>query len=584
MPSNEKVGAELNDVDAVTRYHETTKHHSYRPARSLGYMDWANQPNPFRWYEGLTRLKLPFTGQDLGAAHIDLYRREENPVRDFSLQNLSLFLELSLGISAWKSAGGNKWALRMNPSSGNLHPTEGYVVTLENIAGDPGVFHYSPYLHALEPRVLFPEKVCARLKNHFLVDGFLFGLTSIFWREAWKYGERAFRYCNHDLGHAIAAAGFAANLLGWEITYLSEASDEDVAAVLGLTQTTWIEGEAEYPEILCYAHPSHAKDVPTNLPPELVSEISGLPFQGRPNRLSEDHIDWEIISETADAAPKPRTPKQRWFAPHRPFFPGDESRIRAAQIIRQRRSALAFDGATSISESQFLTMLDKTLPREDTVPFDFKLGPVRVHLLIFMHRVRGLTPGLYMFLRDEAGFERLKTACRPEFSWKRAKAGVPLFLLKEGPFMREATAVSCQQDIAGDSAFSLGMIADFRRSVEEAPYLYRHLYWETGMVGQVLYLEAEAHGLRATGIGCFFDDAVHNLMGLKDNQFQTLYHFTIGTPVEDQRLQTWPPYAHLTSATPSGEEGEAEGDYNPSPEPLQTTHATRSKTESDLDI
>lgn len=158
MPSNEKVGAELNDVDAVIRYHEETKHHYGRPARSLGYMDWANQPNPFRLYEGLTRLTLPFMGKDLGAAHMDLYRREENPVRNFSLQNLSLFLELSLGISAWKSAGGNTWALRMNPSSGNLHPTEGYVVTLETIVGDPGVFHYSPYLHALEPLALFPKK------------------------------------------------------------------------------------------------------------------------------------------------------------------------------------------------------------------------------------------------------------------------------------------------------------------------------------------------------------------------------------------------------------------------------------------
>ena len=85
MLSNEKVGAELNDVDVVTRYHEATKHHSYRQARSLGYMDWANQPNPFRWYEGLTRLKLPLMGQDLGAAHMDLYRREENPVPLFGI-------------------------------------------------------------------------------------------------------------------------------------------------------------------------------------------------------------------------------------------------------------------------------------------------------------------------------------------------------------------------------------------------------------------------------------------------------------------------------------------------------------------
>jgi nitroreductase len=42
----------------------------------------------------------------------------------------------------------------------------------------------------------------------------LIALTSIHWREAWKYGERAFRYCQHDLGHAIAAIRIAAALAG----------------------------------------------------------------------------------------------------------------------------------------------------------------------------------------------------------------------------------------------------------------------------------------------------------------------------------------------------------------------------------
>jgi hypothetical protein len=32
------------------------------------------------------------------------------------------------------------------------------------------------------------------------------------------------------------------------------------------------------------------------------------------------------------------------------------------------------------------------------------------------------------------------------------------------------------------------------------------------------------------------------LLGLQDNQLQSLYHFTVGTPVEDHRLQSWPPY------------------------------------------
>jgi hypothetical protein len=62
------------------------------------------------------------------------------------------------------------------------------------------------------------------------------------------------------------------------------------------------------------------------------------------------------------------------------------------------------------------------------------------------------------------------------------------------------------------------------------------------MIGQVLYLEAEAAGVRATGIGAYFDDLVHHLFGLTHRQFQSLYHFTLGGHVDDPRLTTLPSY------------------------------------------
>ena len=69
------------------------------------------------------------------------------------------------------------------------------------------------------------------------VRGFLIGLSSIFWRESWKYGERAFRYCNHDVGHALAAVSIAANLFGWKVTYLNGLSDNTLDTVLGFDKT-----------------------------------------------------------------------------------------------------------------------------------------------------------------------------------------------------------------------------------------------------------------------------------------------------------------------------------------------------------
>jgi hypothetical protein len=129
-------------------------------------------------------------------------------------------------------------------------------------------------------------------------------------------------------------------------------------------------------------------------------------------------------------------------------------------------------------------------------------------------------------------------------------AGCPdhlrLFLLAEGDFRDAARMVSCNQEIASDGAFSLGMIADFGdRSRTGGAWWYRRLFWEAGVLGQVLYLEAEAAGVRGTGIGCYFDDVFHDRLGLSGDEFQDLYHFTVGGPVDDPRLTALPPYAHL---------------------------------------
>ena len=120
-----------------------------------------------------------------------------------------MFFELSLGLSARKEIAGSGWYLRMNPSSGNLHPTEAYAIlpALAGLTGGAGVYHYAPLHHALEQRARRAQDALSE------TTGFDVALTSIAWREAWKYGERAFRYCNHDVGHALAA-GRGVNPIG----------------------------------------------------------------------------------------------------------------------------------------------------------------------------------------------------------------------------------------------------------------------------------------------------------------------------------------------------------------------------------
>ncbi len=84
---------------------------------------------------------------------------------------------------------------------------------------------------------------------------------------------------------------------------------------------------------------------------------------------------------------------------------------------------------------------------------------------------------------------------------------------------------------AGDGSFSLGMIADYMDSlVTYGAAFYRNLFWEAGLVGQVLYLEAEEASIRSTGIGCYFDDPVHEVFGICSRDWQSFYHFTVGGP------------------------------------------------------
>jgi len=134
---------------------------------------------------------------------------------------------------------------------------------------------------------------------------------------------------------------------------------------------------------------------------------------------------------------------------------------------------------------------------------------------------------------------------RSEWLWRKAgPKDLALYLLIADDVRDAARTVSCHQDIAADSCFTVAMLADFDAASRE-PWRYRALHWECGIIGQVLYLEAEAAGVRATGIGCFFDDALHRLLGLPvgaPGEWQTLYHFTVGGAVDDPRLTTLPPY------------------------------------------
>jgi SagB-type dehydrogenase family enzyme len=293
------------------RYHERTKHHFARFAPGPGQLDWTNQPDPFRRFAGAPLTRLPLLAPDeepRAPAYDALYAPGAVPAAPPDLRALSRLLEHALALSAWKQAGGTRWALRVNPSSGNLHPTEGYVLA-GAMAGleAPGLFHYAPREHALERRADCPPELFARLTRSLPPGALVVGLSSIYWREAWKYGERAFRYCQHDAGHAIGALRIAAATLGWSARVLDEVADGTIAALLGLDRDADFAGaERESAELVMAIGPGELAGNTSPLETEAVQELKRQRWYGKANRLSaDDPVRWEIIDSVSAASQKP---------------------------------------------------------------------------------------------------------------------------------------------------------------------------------------------------------------------------------------------------------------------------------------
>jgi SagB-type dehydrogenase family enzyme len=545
-----------NPAAEVLAYHERTKHHPFRYAAALGYMDWATQPDPFRRFAGapLVRLELVSNGSDPPYERAFVHGQvAAAPVTPATIAQL---FEDSLALSAWKRAGATRWALRVNPSSGNLHPTEGYLLcgAAAGLHSTAAVYHYAPREHALERRAELSDREWRDIAAALPAGALLLILTSIYWRESWKYGERAFRYCHHDVGHAIAAAAIAAAGLGWRAALLERVTDRELAVLAGVEGH--VGSEAEHPDCLLAIWPavSSGSDPRAFELPRSVVEAGGRRWLGTPNRLSDAHHEWPVIDEVAAASEKSALPADTFWNNDR-FVSGLEigdAPLSLRAIVRQRRSAVALDGRTGIERDAFYQILLKVMPGRDQVPFTTLPWRPAIDLLLFVHRVAGLTPGLYALPRDPDRQAALAdaTAAR-EFAWSRPEGcppTLPLSLLQAGDARAAARQTSCGQDIAADGVFAAAMLADFRPTIEaHGAWFYRRLHWEAGLIGQMLYLEAEASGIRGTGIGCFFDDPSKQVFGISGDRFEVLYHFTMGGPVEDTRLQTEPPYAHLSA-------------------------------------
>ena len=219
---------------------------------------------------------------------------------------------------------------------------------------------------------------------------------------------------------------------------------------------------------------------------------------------------WPVIDEVASATESHHNRVS--VTQQKDYPPGTSAtHLPAPEVIMGRRSAQRFDPQYTMAATDFYRLVDSLLPGSQ-LPWDIWDYAPQVHPVFFVHRVDNVLPGLYILVREAEAESRLRAELSDEFEWQRVEGcptHLPLFRLQAGKWQKLARVVSCQQAIAADSCFALGMLAEFEHPIQQDAWRYRQLHWEAGLLGHVLYLQAEMLELRGTGIGCFLDDAFH---------------------------------------------------------------------------
>jgi SagB-type dehydrogenase family enzyme len=486
-------------------YHEATKHTVERLTADRRSLDWANMPEPFRHYEGAPLLDLPagipppVPGSAATAAEF-----------------LSQLLFYSVSISATKIApSGMRYALRVNPSSGNLHPTEFHFATRGLGDWPDGLYHYRASSHEAERRAagdFVTPVLAATLAPWSRNARLVFVLTSIFWREAWKYRSRAYRYCCHDIGHAWESLAQAARALGCETHTYGHFLDAQLRRALNAA------GDEE--PMLIVAMMGGPAAPAENQPPQLEW------FGGEPNVLSRETIAYPLLdgihratmlSESLAPVRQPPPPAQGVGAVVLPE-PATGG-LPFAEVVRRRRSALDFQPQAPAMPLIHLSALLLSALQRHTCDFEADLTGMPssrfVSLYLYVHSVEGLERGVY----------------------RHWPAGHTLEPLLPGDHRVAAAGLSLGQELAGNCAVAFSMVADLERATgAHCDRGYRYVHFEAGAIGQRLYLGAERFGWQATGIGAFYDDAVHHYLRLSPEQGQVIYHFAVGRAVADTRL------------------------------------------------
>jgi SagB-type dehydrogenase family enzyme len=487
-----------HDLQATWAYHNGTKH-SYESIRAnRHYLDWENQPIPFKIYSELEPIALPKQLFSSGMAALEAISILDTSAKDQaipSIQTLAEMLFLSAGITKRRSYPGGEILFRAAACTGALYHIDLYLVCGDLPELQAGVYHFGPHdfaLRRLRAGDYRGTLVQASGREPAIINApVIIVCASTYWRNAWKYQSRTYRHCFWDSGTILANLLAAAAAHHMPARIVLGFADWTVSRLLGLD--TMREGALA---LLALGNaPGQVSEAPAVEPvsfettPLSKTEVDYPAIRAMHDASSlegeADVVDWrsQALGNPSTSTGSPTPTSREHLIPLEP--PGDETPQDSLEAVIQRRGSTRQFSRESISFTQLSTMLDGATRG---VPTDF-LSPEEAplnDLYLIVHAVENVAPGAYVFHRD----------------------GRLLELLKEGDFRRQAGYLGLGQEIPADCSVDVFFLTDLKRVLQRwGNRGYRAAQLEASIIGGKIYLAAYALGLGASGL-TFFDDDV----------------------------------------------------------------------------
>src|SRR5580692_11219351 len=203
MPENRNLEVALN-------YHNATKH-SFASVRSnQHFMDFNNQPIPFKIYPTLDPSPLPAEVRQTGVAALSAIAEivPPQPTVAPDLEAIAKLLYLSAGITRHRKYPGGEIYFRAAACTGALYEVELYLVCGDLANLEAGVYHFAAAefgLRRLRARDYRSVLIAATASEAAVAHAPLtIVCTGTYWRNAWKYQDRTYRHFGWDNGTLLA--------------------------------------------------------------------------------------------------------------------------------------------------------------------------------------------------------------------------------------------------------------------------------------------------------------------------------------------------------------------------------------------